>query len=366
MTQRGQRVTVDCMDLNTGTSYRLYNVLVADPLPDNRSNLIAYWPDPRHLIRTTLGAIQTDCLVLEYLASGTADDDEDDDEEELRFCFSQPLRRVAIKTSSLQRAMRRSESPADEVAAMRVLGNGQHPHVLGYLEVFWLPRDTAIEGETTINVVMECLQGGDLFQLQANRQQEGAPGLSEEWSRTIFKQIMAGLRYMHERGVCHRDLSPENVVFHGDCLVIDFGLALCVPYMDEQGEIVAVRDGATRCPFRPRLPAGKRAHMAPEVVQQRVFDGEASDVFAAGTILLGMLSGVRFVHGMDDWTELHAPGYIESLIEQVNPTVSRDCVDLVRAMLQVEPEARITLADIAQHPWLTYSFKKASDARQPF
>ena len=43
----------------------------------------------------------------------------------------------------------------------------------------------------------------------------------------VFGQIFSAIKYMHERGIAHRDIKAENVVFDSDmnAKLIDFGLA---------------------------------------------------------------------------------------------------------------------------------------------
>lgn len=48
--------------------------------------------------------------------------------------------------------------------------------------------------------------------------------------RALSRQILSATLYMHERGICHRDLKLENVVYesqerNADVVVIDYGLS---------------------------------------------------------------------------------------------------------------------------------------------
>ena len=54
---------------------------------------------------------------------------------------------------------------------------------------------------------MELLEGGDLLQHILDH----GP-FSEEQSRTLFRDICGGLKYLHEMNVVHRDLKPENIL----------------------------------------------------------------------------------------------------------------------------------------------------------
>jgi serine/threonine protein kinase len=60
--------------------------------------------------------------------------------------------------------------------------------------------------------------------------QERGAGFSEPEARFWFRQIMDGVKHLHSKGVCHRDLSPENVMMDSqNSLIIDMDMAIRVP-----------------------------------------------------------------------------------------------------------------------------------------
>jgi eukaryotic-like serine/threonine-protein kinase len=101
-------------------------------------------------------------------------------------------------------------------------------------------------------------------------------------------QAAQGLDYAHRRGVVHRDVKPDNVLFDGEghAAVTDFGIA------------------STR--FHARLTATGRAmgtphYMSPEQAMGRLLDGR-SDVYALGVLLYEMLSGDPPFDGPDAYS----------------------------------------------------------------
>ena len=69
--------------------------------------------------------------------------------------------------------------------------------------------------------VLEYCPGGELFDYIVDRDR-----LCEAESRKFFRQIVAGVTYIHEAGYAHRDLKPENILIDEDhqLKLIDFGL----------------------------------------------------------------------------------------------------------------------------------------------
>ena len=99
----------------------------------------------------------------------------------------------------------------------------------------------------------------------------------------------AGIRYLHVRGILHRDLAPKNVMIkNGVAKVCDFGVAKFVHLTSprqQQQQAQASRMSMTRCP-------GTLTFMPPEaLVDQPEYD-RPLDVFSLGVTVLAVLTGV--------------------------------------------------------------------------
>jgi serine/threonine protein kinase len=212
----------------------------------------AYWPLPyKEKINTIMGHVEI-CVVLTRCTQGPSDDDgtvtdsEHSDGEE-GIVFEMSTQYVAVKVNYCDRMDRyrikqHSENPLTEIAAMQLIGN-THPNVIGVIDVLF---DGA-----NLNVVMPYCQSGDLFALL----QQPGPGLSEGVARYWFRQMMAGLHHLHSRGICHRDLSPENVMIdHDNSLIIDLGMAIQIPYTDpsDPASVTDISRGTTKRLITPQ------------------------------------------------------------------------------------------------------------------
>ena len=103
-------------------------------------------------------------------------------------------------------------------------------------------------------------------------------------SVTLILELLAGLAYMHQRGLIHRDLKPANLMktAHG-LKILDFGLALRLDAAaNDQSQILGT--------------VGTPAYMSPETINNEPVDARA-DLFAVGAILYELISGRKAFQG---------------------------------------------------------------------
>jgi len=103
-------------------------------------------------------------------------------------------------------------------------------------------------------------------------------------ARTIFKELMQCVSYLHEKSVCHRDIKPSNIMVYDCCeskiKLTDFNVAkLC-----------------TNERFEMLTHTGTEAFTAPEMFTRAIYN-EKVDIWSAGCVLYTMLSGYQpFYH----------------------------------------------------------------------
>ena len=126
-------------------------------------------------------------------------------------------------------------------------------------------------------LVMEFFDGGDLNKRLGNRAIDPDEGLR------IFRELMFALGDIHEHGVLHRDLKPQNLMFRSDgsLAILDFGIAKHVDAIDRtgHGEIL-----------------GTPRYMSPEQVRGVALDLR-TDIYSAGVLLYQMLTGWHLFEG---------------------------------------------------------------------
>ncbi len=126
-------------------------------------------------------------------------------------------------------------------------------------------------------LVMEFFDGGDL------NKRLGGRSLPPEEALQVFRELMFALGDIHEQGVLHRDLKPQNLMFRkdGSLAILDFGIAKHVDSIDrtKHGEIL-----------------GTPRYMSPEQVRSMALDLR-TDIYSAGVLLYQMLAGRHLFEG---------------------------------------------------------------------
>ena len=215
---------------------------------------------------------------------------------------------------------------------MQLMGDSV-PHVSMCKEALFDPLDDCY------NIVMPYYTGGDIF----DRLQQAS--MTEDEIRPLFKNIMQALRGMHDKDICHHDLSIENIMLNdGQAYIIDFGMAVRVP--------VKV---ARRCLIKPQGNFGKLPYMSPEVYKSNVpFSGEAVDVWSAGTILFCMVTR-QASYGRPQESDPQFQWMttdMAQLMHSWNLDLSPEVVHLMANMLQTNPSLRLTIDEVLHHPWM--------------
>jgi serine/threonine-protein kinase len=141
----------------------------------------------------------------------------------------------------------------------------QHPSIL---------RVVPVENKSRPYIVTEYLEGQTLSQLLLQ-----VKPLPVGDAVRIMSRILEAVEYMHERGVVHRDLKPQNVMVcnDGSLRIMDFGIAKA------GGERKISFSG-----FSPTM--GTPDYMAPEQVRGQGGDVQ-TDIYSLGAILYEMTTG---------------------------------------------------------------------------
>ncbi|EAY20023.1 CAMK family protein kinase [Trichomonas vaginalis G3] len=224
---------------------------------------------------------------------------------------------VAIKIipkSSFEKKAGLETKVQREIALMGLV---KHPNIMRLIDVFESPKH--------LYLVLEYAQQGELFDYLISRRV-----LPEDQALDFFRQIILALEYLHKHGICHRDLKPENILLDASTRIkiADFGFA----------RWIKTNIAETSC--------GSPHYAAPEVISGKAYDGRKADIWSVGIILFALLAGYL---PFDDAS-------IRSLLHKVKrgtfqmPAFHPDIQDLIHRILTVDPDRRITIEEIKQHP----------------
>ena len=97
----------------------------------------------------------------------------------------------------------------------RALAQLQHPNIVGVHQIF--------EANGTAYMALDFVEGRDLFDLLDQNSNALPPAAIEE----LACVLLDALRYVHDSGILHRDISPDNILLDtsGTPVLIDFGAA---------------------------------------------------------------------------------------------------------------------------------------------
>ncbi|XP_042645345.1 interferon-induced, double-stranded RNA-activated protein kinase [Tyto alba] len=169
-------------------------------------------------------------------------------------------------------------------------------------------------------IQMELCEQGPLENwIEKNRQDRKY----HEMAQNKFLQILKGVKYIHSKGLIHRDLKPQNIfISHEDKIKIgDFGLVTSVAY----GTLTENR--------------GTKSYMAPEQFGDTY--GKEVDIYALGLIWFEILSAFSCHEKIKVWPDVREGQLPESFTNQF-PTKA----PIIKKMLSRDSSGRYSASEI--------------------
>ena len=255
---------------------------------------------------------------------------------------------VAIKSFNKKELDKNGENMKKILYETDLMKKLNHPNITKILEVF--------EDEDYILISMEYINGGNLFSFVKKRRK-----LSEKTAKYLFRQIILGIQHIHSHKIVHRDIKLENILIdlNNNIKICDFGIGKILSYNRQ-----LLYD---KC--------GTPMYMAPEILlssKNHGYEGYPVDIWSAGISLYIMLSGSLPFNlknnessSMDESSENNIelqysiinnePKYIEKISDEAR--------DLLNGLLNKNPNKRLTIDQILNHPWLQMDERKGKNKK---
>eukprot|EP00931_Biecheleriopsis_adriatica_P029737 TRINITY_DN17606_c0_g1_i1.p1 TRINITY_DN17606_c0_g1~~TRINITY_DN17606_c0_g1_i1.p1 ORF type:complete len:404 (+),score=66.03 TRINITY_DN17606_c0_g1_i1:66-1214(+) len=233
------------------------------------------------------------------------------------------------------------ENPWTDVGIVQYLNAVGYPYVPEHIGILQTHLETF--------VISSLASEGDLFSWATRNLP--SPGRQREESLLLIKrQVICALHALHDLGIAHGDVSAENILLtrdnHGELKVqiIDFAMAS----VKGQSIIGAI---------------SKESYRAPELYSGQPCDPFACDVFSMG-VLMYCLSTARYpwmttrpdgckrfrfaaIHGFRALTEK-----VQLFGKQLSTVFSANFLDLLEAVLFIQPSHRATISDVMSSQWM--------------
>ena len=209
-----------------------------------------------------------------------------------------------------------------------------HPNIVRLLD--------HLENNDYIYIVTEYIGGGTLGQYLKKKKFN----FSERQATNIMSQIANGVKYLHQYGIAHRDLKPDNIMItqqndYGVIKIMDFGLSKILSPNER------MVDGY-----------GTLSYVAPEVLLRTPYNKEV-DIWSMGVILFYMLSGKLPFRGHKEQEVAEKIVYDPLEFDEDDwDTRSQKVQDLISCCLEKKKEDRITIDKFINHPWFKKNMKQ--------
>jgi serine/threonine protein kinase len=194
----------------------------------------------------------------------------------------------------------------------------EHPNIISIYRVGKTGR--------VIYFVMKYIRGGSLSRVLAERKTLTPPEI-----RKLLMEVGSALGYAHTRGIVHRDIKPDNIMFDefGACVVTDFGIA---------------KAGTSSRLTGTGMSIGTPHYMSPEQARAQSIDGR-SDLYSLGVVAYQALVGEVPYDGEDSF----AIGYKHIMepipVPLLDTSDERRLFEVVKRLIQKDPLDRFQKAE---------------------
>ncbi|KAI8065798.1 kinase-like domain-containing protein [Gongronella butleri] len=256
------------------------------------------------------------------------------------------------KNAAKRRRLSIDQAPLRSMGESDILQSLENDKIIRWIDEF--------EDENSYYLVTEWVKGSVLVDLH---RAEPKP-LDLASCKSLFLQLVDALSYVHNQGIIHGDIKPDNILVNKKQQVklIDFGSAFRVRRgsISSQGPTTMTTATATATSNRCGTPAFTAPEFASHLMQDKTIEKRAAaiDIWALGMTLYCMVFGKLPFEQVPLTSSLLYHQLVASLVTTSagnSIDVHPQLLDLLSKMLRLDPCERLTLDQIKQHPWCATS-----------
>uniref|UniRef100_A0A060T6Y2 mitogen-activated protein kinase kinase kinase n=1 Tax=Blastobotrys adeninivorans TaxID=409370 RepID=A0A060T6Y2_BLAAD len=236
------------------------------------------------------------------------------------------VKQVELPSDDSETAQRKKHMVEALQREMDILRSLQHENIVQYL-------GTNSEGNY-LNIFLEYVPGGSVATLLSSYGE-----FNESLIRNFVRQILRGLKYLHDQNIIHRDIKGANVlVDNKGCIKIsDFGISKKIETRLLTSNRVSLQ--------------GSVYWMAPEVVKQTSYTVKA-DIWSLGCLIIEMFSGT---HPFPEFSQMQAIFKLgNSGTPTIPPIATEEARDFLAQTFQVDHTKRPSADDLLKHPFMNH------------
>ncbi len=252
-----------------------------------------------------------------------------------------------LKSSSVEEGV-----PISSLREISLLKELNHINIVKLMDVVHL--------QNNIVLVFEYVETDLKIMLKKNNNK----GLEPKLYKSFLYQLLKGIQHIHRMKILHRDIKSENLLISKDnkLKITDFGLArgYGLPIKNFRNDVVSLW------------------YRAPDILLGNENYERSVDMWSVGCIFAEMVNGNIIFKGFSEKEQVRKifeilgtptdktyPMYMEysewkkdnwevyhpKNLKEILPTLSDDGIDLLKKLLELDPEKRIMAADALQHPF---------------
>ncbi|KAK3696860.1 spindle assembly checkpoint kinase [Vermiconidia calcicola] len=239
-------------------------------------------------------------------------------------CALKVLHKSELQHGKVEKQVRRE---------IEIQSNLAHPNILRLYGHF--------HDSKRIFLILEFAGKGELYKHLRKAQRFPEPQAAQ-----YVAQMASALKYLHKKHVIHRDIKPENILvgLHGEIKISDFGWSVHAPNN------------------RRNTMCGTLDYLPPEMLRSSRDDkdnfySEKVDLWSLGVLTYEFLVGEAPFEDSAVMTqkriarcEMTIPGFLSS-----------EARDLIKRLLVLDPEKRLSLEEVEVHPWIVKHCAKGGE-----